>query len=53
MTALRVPGGNKVDGLPPARQPDSLVKLPSLAPAKIYDVGREYFNLNDTLHLSY
>ena len=23
------------------------------APAKIYDVGREYLDLNDTLHLSY
>ena len=46
------PGGNLVDGLPPARHTDPLVKQPSLAPAKICDVGREYLNLNDALHFS-
>ena len=29
------------------------IKYLSLAPAKVYDVGRAYFNLNDTLYLSY
>ena len=42
-SALQVtPGGNQVDGLPPAASSGSIAPGPLLAPARVYDAGVDF-----------